>query len=144
MKVRFKKLSENAITPMKAYKGDACFDLYASWVAVNVAKEYIKYGTGIAIEIPEGYVGLVFPRSSIVNTPFILKNSVGVIDSGYRGEITVVFTNVKTIDPLRGYREGERIAQILILPIPEVELEEVDELSPSERGTNGYGSSGLK
>lgn len=144
MKVRFKKLSENAITPMKAYKGDACFDLYASWVAVNVAKEYIKYGTGIAIEIPEGHVGLVFPRSSIINTPFILKNSVGVIDSGYRGEITVVFTNVNTIDPLRGYREGERIAQILILPIPEVELEEVDELSPSERGTNGYGSSGLK
>ena len=87
-------------------------------------------------------MGLVFPRSSNARTQLILSNSVGVIDAGYRGEVTAKF---KSISPLyeRMYEIGERFAQIIFLPIPDVELEVAEELSESERGTGGYGSSGL-
>jgi len=99
----------------------------------------IEYGTGIAVEIPPGHVGLIFPRSSIFHTGLILTNSVGVIDSGYRGEIKAVFKAPGHYDI---YRIGERIGQLVIVPIPDVEYEEADELSETERGTGGYGSTG--
>ena len=98
----------------------------------------LHYGTGVAVEIPHGYVGFVFPRSSIANTHLTLSNSVGVIDSGYRGEIKAKFRKGGT----RGYNVGDRIAQLIIMPYPEVTFVEVDELSDSDRGEGGYGSSG--
>lgn len=141
MKIKIKKLNPLAVVPKKAHQTDAGFDLHA------VSKNYdddgnVVYGCGLAFEIPEGYMGLVFPRSSNARTSLLLSNSVGVIDSGYRGEVTAKF---KSISPLHEaeYKIGERFAQIIFLPIPNVELEVVEELSDSERGIGGYGSSGV-
>lgn len=136
IKVKIKRLSENAKLPTKAHPTDAGYDLYAS--SCHYEDGMLHYGTGVAVEIPAGYVGLVFPRSSIANTHLTLSNSVGVIDSGYRGEIKAKFRKGGS----RGYNVGDRIAQLIIMPYPEVTFEEVDELSESDRGVGGYGSSG--
>lgn len=156
MQIKVKLLTDSASLPLKAHPGDAGFDLYA------ISRSFdddgnVVYGTGIAMEIPEGYVGLIFPRSSISKYDVSLSNAVGVIDSGYRGEITLKFR------PTLGYRKdfsndkdyystiriggslyntGERIGQLIIIPIPQIEFETVSALSPSERGEGGYGSSG--
>ena len=134
--IKIKKLHKDAVIPTKAHATDAGCDLYAT--SCHYDNGLINYGTGIAVEIPEGYVGLVFPRSSIANTHLTLSNSVGVIDSGYRGEVMAKFRKGGS----RGYNVGERIAQLIILPYPEVVFEEAEELSESDRGTGGYGSSG--
>jgi dUTP pyrophosphatase len=136
LNIKIKKLHKDAVIPTKAHATDAGCDLYAT--SCHYDNGLIIYGTGIAVEIPEGYVGLVFPRSSIANTHLTLSNSVGVIDSGYRGEVMAKFRKGGS----RGYNVGERIAQLIILPYPEVVCEEADELSESDRGTGGYGSSG--
>lgn len=145
MKVRFKKLREDAVVPAKAHPTDAGFDLVA--VSRDIDKDgAIVYGTGLAVEIPAGYVGLVFPRSSISKKDLMLSNAVGVIDSGYRGEVMAKF---KFSNLLIGHEEyhwydvGERICQMIILPYPEIEFEEADELSESDRGSGGYGSTGV-
>lgn len=139
LKVKIKRLSENAKMPTKAHPTDAGYDLYvaSSYVDKNFN---IVYETGIAVEIPTGYVGLVFPRSSISNTAIMLRNAVGVIDSGYRGEITTKFARVT--GGFEAYHVGDRCAQIIIMPYPEIEWEEVTDLSESDRGVGGYGSSG--
>lgn len=139
MKVRFKKLHSNAVTPTYAHDTDAGMDLTA------VSKVYdefgnVVYGTGIAVEIPKGYVGLMFPRSSIARKDLFLTNSVGVIDSGYRGEIMFKFGRRGV--PGWEYDVGDRIGQLIIMPYPQIELEEADELSDSDRGNGGYGSTG--
>ena len=139
MKIRFKKLNENAVMPTKAHASDAGFDLTATSRMYDNNNCYV-YGCGLAVEIPEGYVGLVFPRSSIANKDLLLSNSVGVIDSGYRGEIMAKFKTVRPFPWM--YKVGERFAQLIIMPIPDIEWEEAEELSDSERGTGGYGSSG--
>lgn len=136
LNIKIKRLHKDAVIPTKAHPTDAGCDLYAT--SCHYDNGLIIYGTGIAVEIPEGYVGLVFPRSSIANTHLTLSNSVGVIDSGYRGEVMAKFRKGGT----RGYDVGERIAQLIILPYPEVLFEEAEELSESDRGTGGYGSSG--
>lgn len=136
LNIKIKRLHKDAVIPTKAHTTDAGCDLYAT--SCHYDNGLIIYGTGIAVEIPEGYVGLVFPRSSIANTHLTLSNSVGVIDSGYRGEIMAKFRK----DGTNAYRVGERIAQLIILPYPEVVFEEAEELSESDRGTGGYGSSG--
>lgn len=136
LNVKIKRLSSTAKLPTKAHATDAGYDLYAS--SCHFEDGMLHYGTGVAVEIPAGYVGLVFPRSSIANTHLTLSNSVGVIDSGYRGEIKAKFRKGGS----KGYKVGERIAQLIIMPYPEVTFEEVDELSESDRGTGGYGSSG--
>lgn len=139
MKIRFKKINENAVMPTKAHASDAGFDLTATSRMYDNNNCYV-YGCGLAVEIPEGYVGLVFPRSSNAKKDLLLSNSVGVIDSGYRGEIMAKF---KTLRPFpQMYKIGERFAQLIIMPIPDIEWEETEELSDSERGTGGYGSSG--
>lgn len=138
MQVKFKKLCPEAVTPGYARMGDACMDLVATFMKELPGQ--VIYGTGIAVEIPQGYVGLLFPRSSIRKTGLLLINSVGVIDSGYRGELTFTFAT-RHADPSL-YEVGDRIGQLLIIPIPTVELQEVDTLSASERGTNGHGSTG--
>lgn len=142
MRVHLKKLHEKAVVPQYAKQSDAGMDLTATSI-IKSDDEQVVYGTGIALEIPEGYVGLVFPRSSIRKTDLIMSNSVGVIDAGYRGEIQVTF-NKKYYDDEANviYNVGDRVAQIIILPHPQVSFLEVDELSDSERGTAGHGSSG--
>ena len=137
MKVFIKRNHPDAVIPKYAHSGDAGMDLTA--VEVKIEKGLVKINTGICIEIPEGYVGLVFPRSSIYKTGLTLTNSVGVIDSGYRGEIMLKFT---TKFEGRLYKKGDRVGQIIILPYPKIEFSEVDVLTSSERSTGGFGSSG--
>lgn len=159
MDIRFKKLSPEAKTPYKKIDIDAGFDLYATWK--KETDKYIEYGTDIAFEIPVGFVGLMFPRSSVTNHDLILKNCVGVIDASYRGEIKCRFAkyhhdlfsefNVpedwinsnKIVNKKPEYYEvGDRVCQIMFVEIPFVWMVEVDELSDTERGTAGYGHSG--
>lgn len=185
MKVKVKKLHELAVLPSKAHPTDAGFDLTAV-SRVFDAEGNVTYGFGLAFEIPEGYVGLIFPRSSICRKDLALSNAVGVIDAHYRGEVTAKFkptlevasnkkfgndeTDWYGIDetewddnfvtfsgrqdcypdvpqgctpfPPRLYEVGERVAQMIIMPIPQIEFEEATVLSETERGSNGYGSTG--
>jgi dUTP pyrophosphatase len=154
MIVKLKKLSHNCVIPTYAKEGDAGMDLVATEI-IKDTPEQITYGTGISMEIPNGFVGLVFPRSSIRKTGLQLSNSVGVIDSGYRGEIQATFNKLfggegmydemKVNNPNHTndwYAVGDKIAQIMIIPYPHIEFEEVTELSNSERGEGGFGSTG--
>lgn len=154
MKVRFKRLCDDAVIPSKAHPSDAGFDLTAVSKSVD-GDGNIVYGFGIALEIPEGYVGLIFPRSSIARQDLLLSNSVGVIDAHYRGEITAKFKRCLKIHDYgfgnraesrasryKEYEIGDRIAQLVIVPIPDIELVESGELSATDRGTGGYGSTG--
>ena len=140
MKVRTKKLNPLAVIPTYAKDGDAGMDLVATRIISNTTFD-VSYGTDLAMEIPNGFVGLVFPRSSIRKYELVLSNSVGVIDSGYRGEIQATFKKENGLDSL-AYKVGDRIAQIMIIPYPPVEFEQWDELSDSERGDGGFGSTG--
>ncbi len=101
----------------------------------------VTYGFGIALEIPRGYVGLIFPRSSVRKYDLSLTNSVGVIDSGYRGEIQATFKKTNGQDSFK-YNTGERGAQMIMMPHPNIELIEFKDLSSSERGEGGFGSTG--
>lgn len=187
LRVKIKKLVENAVVPTYAHLSDAGMDLVAT-SRVFDEKGCATYGTGLAFEIPEGYVGLIFPRSSNCKKDLLQSNSVSVIDSGYRGEVYVKFkpsllfvdkaplgigdseydydgtcqTDINTQEVTfhgrnknypdvsegylpytpRVYEIGERIGQIIIIPYPHIEFEEVDELSPSDRGEGGFGSTG--
>lgn len=142
MIVYFKKLCPDAVTPMKAHQSDAGFDLTAISAAWDKNVTYLEYNTGICIEIPKGHVGLIFQRSSVSNVSQILSNCVGVIDSGYRGEIKFRFKDIINGVPQRRYVPGEKIGQLIIMPIPEIELIETENLSESDRGTGGFGSTG--
>jgi dUTP pyrophosphatase len=143
MKVKIKKLHPDSVIPKYAKESDAGMDLVATSI-ISETPSQITYGLGIALEIPEGFVGLVFPRSSIRKTRLQLSNSVGVIDSGYRGEIQATFNKITTTieNQKNDYKVGDRVCQIMIIPHPQVELLEVDELSDSDRGTGGFGSTG--
>lgn len=165
LNVKIKKLSKDAIIPTYAKHGDAGMDLTAT------SKEYddhgnVVYGTSLAFEIPNGYVGLLFPRSSNTKKDLILGNSVGVIDSGYRGEVFLKFKptailaknshgafgistpqtqdqigyGMQKIKSYDEYETGDRIGQIIIIPIPQVNFIEVDKLSSSDRGVGAFGS----
>jgi dUTP pyrophosphatase len=140
MKVKVKKLNDKAVIPNYAKIGDAGMDLVATSKQTDNHGN-IVYGTGLAFEIPPGYVGLIFPRSSLSKYSIMLTNCVGVIDSGYRGEVMFKFKPLYkeyTVD----YNIGDRIGQIIIMPYPQIELEEVDELTETDRGIGGYGSTG--
>lgn len=140
LNVKFKKLSPNAITPSYAKDGDAGLDITATKI-ISETDTQITYGTDIALEIPYGYVGYLFPRSSIRKYNLSLSNSVGTIDAGYRGELMCVFNKTKTENCVK-YDIGDKIVQMTILPFPKIELIESDVLSDSERGNGGFGSSG--
>jgi len=139
MKVKVMKLDAAAVIPKYAKNGDAGMDLHAVSFGIDQNNNYV-YGTGLAMEIPEGHVGLIFPRSSISKTAHSLRNAVGVIDSGYRGEIMLKFDINTHNSPV--YEIGDRIGQVVILPYPQVEFEEVFELSKTTRGNGGFGSTG--
>lgn len=165
LNVKIKKLSQDAVIPTYAKHGDAGMDLTAT------SKNYddhgnVVYGTGLAFEIPNGYVGLLFPRSSNTKKDLVLGNSVGVLDSGYRGEVffkfkpTAILANnphgalgistpqtqdqisygIQKVKSYDEYKTGDRIGQIIIMPYPQVTFTEVDELSSSDRGVGGFGS----
>lgn len=141
LEVKYKKLDQTAVEPTYAKKGDAGLDLTITSISSNTTFD-ITYKFGISIEIPNGYVGLLFPRSSVRNFELLLTNCVGVIDSGYRGEIESTFKKTNGLDS-HTYKVGERAIQLIILPYPRVRMIESDELSSTERGDGGYGSSGL-
>lgn len=150
MEVKIKKVHPNAIIPRYAKEGDAGLDLTATSMSYDEFGN-ICYGTGLAFEIPQGYVGLIFPRSSICKSQLLLSNAVGVIDSGYRGEVSFKFKPSLALDSFQNvtdrrrygvYKVGERVGQMIIMPYPSIEFVEVDELSETERGEGGYGSSG--
>lgn len=134
------KLGEGAVLPQYSKEGDACMDLVAT--DISRAKQHIQYKTGIYVEIPQGYFGLIRPRSSVSNTDLIFNTS-GVVDSGYRGELMVRF-KVKPAENRVAdiYEVGDKVAQFMILPYPTIEWEQVDELSESQRGEGGHGSTG--
>jgi dUTP pyrophosphatase len=151
MQVRVKKLHPDAVIPSYAKAGDAGMDMVAISADISEDGLFIEYGTGIAVEIPEGYVGLMFPRSSLSKTTMVLSNHVGVIDSGYRGEIKFRFKDLNMQQDFindqwyadeTSYEVGHKIGQLVILPYPQIELVETDELTESERGADGFGSSG--
>jgi len=171
MKINIKKLHPDAVIPVYAKPGDAGLDLTAISKRVETGidynGEYIEYGTGLAIEIPEGYVGLVFPRSSVSKKDLFLANAVGVIDSGYRGEIKLRYKLEQDYDALVDwehptrimsdvinythddrkfyaniYAVGDKVGQLIVMPYPHVELIEVSELASSDRGEGGFGSTG--
>lgn len=135
--VKVKLLTDTAVLPSKAHPTDAGFDITATEKSTDECGN-IVYRTGIALELPKDYVGLIFPRSSICKKDLTLANSVGVIDSGYRGEILVKF---KSLGP-NHYETGDRIAQLIIMPTPVVTLTPEKFLSLSDRGDGGFGSTG--
>lgn len=140
MKVNFKKVVSTAPLPAYAKPGDAGLDLVAVRILSNTTSQ-VTYGLGISVEIPQGYVGLIFPRSSIRNYELVLSNGVGVIDSGYRGELQATFNKTHGFLSMQ-YRVGERVCQLVIVPYPEIEIVEVDQLLESQRGEGGFGSTG--
>ena len=140
MKVKIKKTHSDSVIPSYAKSGDAGMDLVATSI-ISEEVFQITYGLGIALEIPEGFVGLVFPRSSIRKTDLSLTNSVGVIDSGYRGELQATFRKERGVAS-RKYEVGDRVVQLMIIPHPTIEFNEVNELSNTERGEGGFGSTG--
>lgn len=155
MLVNIKKLVPEAVIPTYAKEGDAGMDLVATSVD-HSNEHYIEYGTGLAVEIPEGYVGLIFPRSSNSKKDLQLCNSVGVIDSGYRGEIKLRYRRIINPTPKRNfvvpilrikadfscYGVGDKVGQIIIIPIPLISFNEVQKLSETVRGDGGFGSTG--
>lgn len=147
MEIKFKRLSDNAVLPSKAHPTDAGLDLTCTSITseVNECGQFVLvYHTGIAVEIPVGYVGLIFQRSSVYKKSLTLTNAVAVIDSGYRGELILKFKNTSGDSIPAVYNIGDRIAQLVIIENPEVEPVFADTLSETDRGENGFGSSDNK
>ncbi len=141
MNIKIKKLHPDAIIPKYATKGSACFDLHADSDAIVEEDSPSVLHTGIAVEIPDGYAMMIYSRSGHgFKNDTRLANCVGILDSDYRGEILVKLTADKggqlVVQP------GDRIAQAMIVPINQVKFEEVNELSETERGQGGFGSTG--
>lgn len=138
MKINIKKTHKNAVIPKYANPGDAGLDLtIVSYERID--NDHIKYNFGLAFEIPKGYVGLLFPRSSIYKQGQLLSNSCGVLDSSYRGEVSAVMLGNR--NDIK-YDIGDRAVQLIVMPYAEIKLIEVDELNQTERGQGGYGSTG--
>ena len=136
-----RRLRDDAVLPERAYAGDAGLDLAACERYELAPGERGVVATGLAVAIPEGYAGFVQPRSGLAARHGItVVNAPGLVDSGYRGEIQVVLLNTDTNHPFV-VEPGMRIAQLVVLPVPELELAEVEELPESERGVRGFGSS---
>lgn len=137
MQVAVQRVHERAVLPTYAHASDACFDLTAASSIVQGGQQIID--TGLIFAIPEGYVGLVFPRSSISHvTGLVLANSVGVIDAGYRGTVQLRFRGTEPY-----YQVGQRCGQMLIIPVPHIVLQEVTTMAETDRGQGGFGSTGM-
>ena len=154
IQIKFKKLHENAVIPKKAYESDAGFDVVAVSVEYNTDSGFLEYDLGFSTEIPEGYKGIVVPRSSISKYDLIMCNSPAQIDSSYRGSWKIRFklvlpSNVNSetqtmnwewIKQIKKYKVGDKIAQIFIEPVLSVNLLETEELISTQRGEGGFGS----
>lgn len=142
MELPVAKLKDNAVLPTRAHEGDAGLDLYACEAAHIGPGERWSVGTGVAVEIPGGHAGLVLPRSGLARDHGIsLVNAPGLIDSGYRGELRVLLLNNDPADIFR-ITAGDRIAQLVLVPITIAEVVEAPALAESARGEGGFGSSG--
>lgn len=135
------KLIDKNCLPKKAHEWDAGYDLRARTYETIFPQNTEFVPTGVCVEIPAGYVGLLFPRSSISKTPLRMANSCGVIDSGFTGEIQVPLYNTSEVE-IRDIEPYDKIAQLVIVPCMNFELEPVDELDSTERGDGGFGSTG--
>lgn len=143
LSIKFKRLQPDAWAPEYSSEGAAGLDLRCTSLYYDSERDYIEYGTGVAVAIPEGHVGLLFPRSSISKTPHSLCNSVGVIDADYRGEVMLRFRNSSRSDAdYNAYTYGDKVGQLVVMPIPQVTLEEVEDLDDTDRGSGGFGSTG--
>jgi dUTP pyrophosphatase len=155
LEVKVKLLTTDGKVPTQSKAGDAGFDLVATSKSWDKEGNFMEYGTGIAVEIPVGHAGLIFPRSSVSKTDLIQANCVGVVDAGYRGEVKVRFKVVRHVNlsriedaslhgapEVKDFQIGDRIAQLVIMPIPEVAYTVVAELSNSDRGEGGFGHTG--
>lgn len=144
MKLKFKKLHPKAKAPVRQHTQDAGFDLTVTEKIPNGYYNQVEYGFGIAVEIPDNHVGLLFPRSSVYKKDLTLSNCVGVLDACYRGEVRAIFRKTRECDSAysaKVYEVGERAIQLVIIPLANItETEEVDELTPTDRGEGGFGS----
>jgi dUTP pyrophosphatase len=141
IELAIRRLRSDAIIPERAYAGDAGLDLAACERVELAPGARATVGTGLAVAIPDGYAGFVQPRSGLAARHGItIVNTPGLVDSGYRGELRVILLNTDTSETFVVER-GMRIAQLVVVPTPEFELLEVDELPESERGVRGFGSS---
>ena len=141
--LKFKKLHPDAVIPKRAHRDDAGLDLTAVSVEFNNEFQFWEYDTGLAVEIPPGYMGLAAPRSSVSKTGLSLCNGVGIVDSSYRGSLKSRFYK-ETLPGIRSkeYEVGDRVCQLIIVPIELPVPVEVEELSETDRGQGAFGSSG--
>jgi dUTP pyrophosphatase len=137
-----KRLDPELPLPRYAHPGDAGLDLHAAQDIRLAPGERGVVGTGLAVAIPDGYVGLVAPRSgTAVRAGLSMVNTPGIVDSGYRGEVRIILINLDRSEPIEISR-GDRVAQMVVVPVASVDVVEADELSESLRGEGGFGSSG--
>ena len=141
MQIRFTRLCPEAQAPFRGSSDSAGYDLTAVSKTWDEQRKCWLFGTGLAVEIPLGYVGLLFPRSSVFKTRYLLANCVGVIDADYRGEIGVILINLSQEDFT--VNDGERIAQMIIARHEQAEWIKVETLDETERGAGGFGHSGI-
>lgn len=139
MLIKIKKLSEDAQIPKVSTKDSVGADIVSN--KVTASEKYLEYGTGLAIQIPKGYVGLLFPRSSISETKLSMANAVGVLDPDYLGEVRFRFRYDGKYDK-DCYKPGERVGQLVVVKTEQLEFEEVKSLEDTERGSGGFGSTG--
>jgi dUTP pyrophosphatase len=143
IELAIRRLRPDAVVPARAYEGDAGVDLAACDRVVLGPGERAVVGTGLAAEIPDGYAGFVLPRSGLAaNHGLTVVNAPGLIDSGYRGEVKVILLNTDRAEPFV-IEPGMRVAQLVVQAVEDVRIVEAEELSGSERGAGGHGSSGL-
>jgi len=143
LKVKFKRLADDVKLPVKGSPHAACYDVYARYIIGSGSDNKITVGLGFATEIPSGWKGVMVPRSNLTKHNWVLNNSMGIIDSDYRGEWKAIFT---PLGPNLGfpYNVGDRVAQIYFDKVEDIKFIEVDELDESNRGEGGFGSTGLK
>ena len=142
VKLKVKRITDTATIPKYAHYGDACFDIYSDGI-VEIGESWQVHATGLRFDIPDGYAMMIYSRSGMGfkdNTR--LANCVGVVDSGYVGEVMVKLTRDDGCIHALEYKRGDRIAQAMLIPVPVVEFEEVDDMEDTERGDGGFGSSG--
>jgi dUTP pyrophosphatase len=139
MQIRYKKLSPSIKDPQVAYDGDVAFDLYTREDIELAPGEWKKIPSGLALEIPEGYAGLIWDKSGLSNN-YALKMLGGVIDSGYRGEVMIGVINLGK--EIYHFKAGDKVAQMIIQKVEHPQFVETEELSDSDRGEKGFGSSG--
>lgn len=142
LKLKVKRLTDTAKIPTYAHDGDACFDIYSDGIK-EIGGTTTVHSTGLRFEIPKGYAMMIYSRSGMAfKSDVRLANCVGVVDSGFVGEVMVKLSSDSRCIGALAFRQGDRIAQAMLIPVPAVWFEEVDDMADTERGDGGFGSSG--